>query len=86
MLKPVNDKKGTNCKHTGHATKPMQKHYMVHQAAGAHVYLSRSWHWESVQLEGVCTVSMRGLLFQILWQVDDHYSIERTFLRHGGMR
>ena len=42
--------------------------------------LSWPWYWESVKLEGVCTVPVRRLLFQILWQVDDHDSIERAFL------
>ena len=43
-------------------------------------YLAWPWYWESMKLEGVCTISMRGLLLQILWQVDDHDSIERAFL------
>ena len=33
-----------------------------------------------MKLEGVCTVSVRGLLLQILWQIDDHDCIERAFL------
>lgn len=43
--------------------------------------LAWPWYWESMKLEGVCTVSVRGLLLQILWQVDDHDSVERAFLQ-----
>lgn len=38
-------------------------------------------HWKSMKLEGVGTVSVRGLFLQILWQVDDHDSVERAFLQ-----
>lgn len=59
----------------------VQRHHrLCNKAASVCVYLSWTWHWESVKLEGVCTVSMRGLLFQILWQIDDHDSVERAFL------
>ena len=33
-----------------------------------------------VQLERVGAISMRALLLQVLWQVDDHDGIERAFL------
>lgn len=34
-----------------------------------------------MQLEGVGAVSVRRLLLQVLWQVDDHDGVERTFLQ-----
>ena len=33
-----------------------------------------------VKLEGVWSISVRGLPLQVLWQVDDHDSIKRAFL------
>ena len=33
-----------------------------------------------VKLEGVGPVAMRGLLLQVLWEIDDHDGIERAFL------
>ena len=58
-------------------------HVRVGSAAAVELYCE---NWPEgkdppVELEGVDAVSMRRLLLQVLWQVDDHDCLEGAFLQ-----
>mmetsp|Transcript_16711 Transcript_16711/g.24544 ORF Transcript_16711/g.24544 Transcript_16711/m.24544 type:complete len:414 (-) Transcript_16711:112-1353(-) len=43
-------------------------------------HLARPWHWKAMELEGVWSIAMRSVLFQVFGQVDDVNSFKRAFL------
>ena len=36
--------------------------------------------WQTMELEGVGTITMGGILFQVTWKIDDTDGLKRTFL------
>lgn len=51
-------------------------------AVGTHKaeHLPRAGSWQTVQLEGVGTITVGRVLFQVTWQVNDGDCLKRTFL------